>query len=182
MLTSLADIISEMIPPVSAESLKRFRDELKQYQFDSAAFTTRPVKDGIIYQGDVIGDLPFYIYTRKGEIKSKKAPGMMLSYTCDMANLQKNISFALCIPFFDFKERSFEEDVKNQRITHFMYLPSQHLLGTDLIIDFSVISSFHSQYVKNIMDGNHILTLKELGNFLFLTKLTIHFFRIEPLP
>ena len=178
MLDSIAQIIDEMIPSVSAENLKEFKKDFQRYKFDSTAFTSIP-KSEIIYQGDIIKDMPFTYYNRDGVQKNRKSFGMMLSYTCDMANLKKNVVFAFCIPVSHYKLSNFE-DAKNQHITNLMFLPTQHILGDDLLVDFNLVTTHSSKFANRIIkNNNHLVSLNDLGNFLFLSKLTIHFFRVE---
>ncbi len=62
-----------------------------------------------------------------------------------------------------------------------MLLPTRHLLDYDLLVDFNLITTYSSQFVHTITKNrnNHLVTLGNLGNFLFLTKLTVRFFRSE---
>lgn len=178
MLKSIGRIIEEMIPSVSAETLKEFKRDFQRFKFDSSAFTSMP-KGNVIFQGDIIKDMPFTFYNKEGVQKNRNSCGMMLSHTCDMANLKKNVIFAFCMPASHYKLSNFE-DAKNQRITNLMFLPTQPILGDDLLVDFNLVTTYSSQFVNGIIkNNNHLATLKDLGNFLFLMKLTIHFFRVE---
>lgn len=180
MLASIARILEEMIPAVSADALGKFKRDFQKHELEPMAFTMAP-KEELVFQGDIIRDMPFTYYNKDGTLKHKKSFGMMLSYSCDMANLKKNVVFAFCIPASDYTLSNFD-DARNQRITNLMFLPTRHILNEDLIVDFNLVTTYSSQFVDRIMkEKNHIVTLRELGNFLFLTKLTIHFFRVEPL-
>ena len=179
MFDSIARIIEEMIPSVSPDALKEFKKDFGTFKFDSSTCTSSP-NNKIVFQGDIIKDVPFVFYSKDGVQKKKTSFGMMLSHTCDMANLKKNVIFAFCIPASAYT-LSNSEDAKNQRISNLMLLPTRHLLDDDLLVDFNLITTYSSQFVHTITKNrnNHLVTLGNLGNFLFLTKLTVHFFRSE---
>lgn len=97
MFDSIARIIEEMIPSVSPDALKEFKKDFSTFKFDSSTFTSSP-NDKIVFQGDIIKDVPFVFYNKDGVQKRKTSLGMMLSHTWDMANLKKKCNICILHP------------------------------------------------------------------------------------
>lgn len=143
-------------------------------------------------QGDGVNGLSF-VDLRTKSFKNKM--GMLISNTCDMdpSNARTYPTFVSYCPvhFLDVyrqalidkgintqKVRSHIDAIKNQKDTSFFYLPNIPNIGRDGVVYFGQINSCPREMLD---EGNveKIFQLSNVGFYLFLIKLSIHFTRIR---
>ena len=162
------------------------KEVIRQFQQDGVTYSFCEVP-GIrektdLVQGDVLSELPFKYYNEKGEEKVLKAKSMIISNSCDIENDDR----ILLAPAIDIHEISSENEALAQSIranmkTAFLYIPDNGILK-DYAIDFSWISMFPKQLIMQFLKDEKIykiITLNQLGYYMLLCKLAVHFMRPE---
>ncbi|KAF0143830.1 MAG: hypothetical protein Q7T83_01160 [Thermodesulfovibrionales bacterium] len=146
-----------------------------------------------LFQGDIILDIPVCFIDDSGETLLGKDAVALISHTCDM-QLNRH-DFIVVSPIVSFDEYKFlnnyEENkeriddlltaIRKNDIFRYFYLPAQKGLP-ESFIDFSrmvTISNAFLNSIKAIKAKNCILSLSQIGSYLFLIKLTYHLARME---
>lgn len=135
-----------------------------------------------IVQGDVLSCLRFSYYDEDANERFIKAPAMIISNSCDIEN-DGHILLAPAIPLRDIEsvDRSLLETIKNNQKTNFLYIPDNGILK-NYVIDFSWISMFPKNVIVGLLNqkkSEKIITLNQLGYYMLLCKLAVHFMRPE---
>lgn len=178
MMKSFIDFAHELFPSISPYTKENVKEAIRQFESKGRKFNFF-LYDSLKYlsQGDIIGELPFTYYTSDGSVRKFKSNGLLLSNTCDAEN-DDTIIFAPLIPINGF-DGDLTNILKNMnyRLLHF---PDKDF--HDYVIDFGLINSYSTKLIGQSIEDkkiNKIASLNDLGYYLFLCKLTIHFMRPE---
>lgn len=171
------------------KELKSFPDNIDVRMYTSS------LKDNVIYQGDGINNMPI-VDLAKGEFITKSVPVLILSNTCDM-DLENTRMFPTSIMYVPIiKLSKYREvlnnsckdvtkidnhinDLKQQKITQIMYLPSTGTMDDSLVF-LDRIHNINNKYIdRNKLRDIRIFSLSDYGFYLFIFKLSVHFSRIQ---
>jgi hypothetical protein len=126
-----------------------------------------------------------------------KIKGILLSNSCDIApenarEYPPRIVFAPLVPlqaFADLLERSTAlsseqidskiDSIRKQRITSLFYLPQGAGIDADHIAILDDLHNIPLQTFLNVAERTKLFTLGQMGFYLFLFKLSIHFCRFQ---
>lgn len=180
---------------LAPESKKELFEGLKQFpaDIDSKMYTSYLREDDIVFQGDGLEGLLFVNLPDKtvGE-----ARGIVLSNTCDIdtsnkqfitanvvyapiLNLDK-LSMQLCTKFEQTRVNDFIESVKKQYITQIFFLPKGCGLKHDSAVMLDKLNSCENSFIdRQKLKGMRLFTLSNLGLYVFIVKLSLHFMRIQ---
>lgn len=128
--------------------------------------------------------------------KHKAVKGIVLSNSCDVSienarSLPAKIVFAPIIPLHLYKEllvrRGVVEDavfskidaIKSQKVSSIFYLPKGGCLDCDYIAVLDDLHSLPLNFFSRKCDKKRQFTLSQVGFYLFLFKLSIHFCRFH---
>ena len=183
---------------LSAEAEKILLSEIRAFpeNIDTRLFTTYLQREAVVFQGDGLRQMPIVDLTIDSEIKYANA--MVFSNTCDIdpdnkRNFPSQIVYAPIIALSKYenllransKKSSIQiddhiADIKRQRITQIFYLPKSPN-GTDASIVFlDRTLNVNNEFVsRDELPNRRIFTLSDYGIYLFITKLSIHFTRIQ---
>lgn len=172
------------------EGLKDFPQNI-----DMRFYTDRFRGSPQILQGDGINNL-LVVNLPSNEIRP--APGMILSNSCDNSLDNKRyfspkLVYATIFNLNKYEEKLRElfegkEDniashiaaIKEQRVTQIFYLPEIEGRLLESIVFFDTITCFTSSLIeRETIPERKIFTLSDLGLYLFLFKLSVHFTRIR---
>ncbi|WP_078130654.1 hypothetical protein [Leptospira alexanderi] len=136
----------------------------------------------ILMQGDIIENLPILILDNNGNLIELETPSVILSASCDCES-DSNIIFAGCYSFSEIRKLVKSElDLFNNLYYKFFTFANSSDESKSLVADFSKVSSFSRILIeKRINEGKlkKIASLTQLGYYYFITKLYIHFLRVE---
>ncbi|MBU0634459.1 MAG: hypothetical protein KKB82_03245 [Candidatus Omnitrophica bacterium] len=181
---------------LTPEDQKGLFEELKNFpaNIDSRLYLEICRYDNIIYQGDGIDKLPVINLPDR---RIEDVPVMVISNTCDIDPRNERMFKAnICYcPIWKLKkyqemlikngekEAAVDEHIrriKQQSITQIFYLPPSAVLKEEHIIFFDRINNCVSDYIKSEeVKERKLFFLSNLGLYLFVTKLSIHFTRIN---
>lgn len=171
------------------KELKSFPDNIDVRMYTSS------LKDNVIYQGDGINNMPI-VDLAKGEFITKSVPVLILSNTCDMdlENTRMFPSSIMYVPIIKLskyrevlnnsckdvtKIDNHINDLKQQKITQIMYLPSTGTMDDSLVF-LDRIHNINNKYIdRNKLRDIRIFSLSDYGFYLFIFKLSVHFSRIQ---
>lgn len=179
MLEEFIDFCAETFPSISPYKIESLKIAVEQFKKDGH-FVECCLATPLDYyaQGDIFTDLPFSFVNSDGDYNVIKRHGILLSNTCD-ASRNETLIFAALQPIELMKDSpQMRNDLKNNKLTQFMYIPCEEL--KDKAIDFGLINSFPRELILNGCAANKtkkIYSLNDYGFYLLLTKLTIFFAR-----
>jgi len=152
---------------------------------ETRGFYTDYPSDSLL-QGDILDNI--LIYNAQG--KSQSAKAFMLSNSCDMnkENLRlsgKNVCYSPVISlekyllklrdkFGEQRILQFENDIKKQKFTNVLYIPSDDTLPDSIILFDRIINIDRSS-----ITDERIVSLSNYGFYFLLVKLSIHFMRLH---
>ena len=179
MLEEFIDFCAETFPSISPYKIESLKNAVEQFKQNGHFFECcLPTPLGYYAQGDIFTDLPFSFVDSKGDYNIIKRHGILLSNTCD-ASRNDTLIFAALQPIELRKDSpQMRNDLKNNKLTQFMYIPREEL--KDKAIDFGLINSFPRELIVNGCSANKtkkICSLNDYGFYILLTKLTIFFAR-----
>ncbi|MCG6195667.1 hypothetical protein LFX25_20705 [Leptospira sp. FAT2] len=170
------------------EMLKQFRKRELTIKGFSAKFEERIniqiTKDPhpVLMQGDIIDGIPILILDNNGNLSELRTPSVIISASCDCEN-DSLIIFAGCYPFSEVKNHvKSEKDLFDNLYYKFFTFANSSDDSKSLVADFTKVSSFSKTLIEErIREGkiNKIASLTQLGYYYFITKLYIHFLRVE---
>lgn len=193
----LVDDIELYLPRyLSEDKLNSLKQQLKEFGegYDTGKyFTDRLKNDPLLYQGDGVCAL----VCNFPDTKSKDAPVLLLSNTCDMdignnrmnscrmmyapiLNLEKYILKLKSRNIPDEKIKNHVSDIKGQIISQIFYLPKTSSLGYDGMVFFDRAMSLPlSEENVGKCIASRLFSLSNYGFYLLLLKLSYHFTRIQ---
>lgn len=184
------------LPVISQENL--FKD-LEQFppQIDHRLFSTRFSEATDIFQGDGLRDMPF-VDLPDSEILT--GPVMIVSNTCDTSfqNPRKLSPYVIYCPIVQLEQYAqvhleaglpkaglddWLNGIRAQRFTRLFFLPKFGGLPADCVALLDQLSSCRLiDYVTpESVPARRLFGLSDLGNYLFILKLAIHFLRPTPI-
>lgn len=187
-----AETIRDQIPYyLTQEQKKGLLKALREFPRGTQYYLTGMYKD--VLQGDGWTKLQVFDF-QTGE--KALITGIILSNTCDVApenkrDLPVNIVFAPIIPLSAYSERLVEKKVKadsietkiaaikKQEVTTLFYLPAGSNLDTDHIALLDDIHTMPAKAFEREAEKGKLFTLSQIGFYLFIFKLSVHFCRIH---
>lgn len=182
---------------LSAESEKELFEGLKDFPSNyTDRFYSNPLNfDNRILQGDGMLDLPI-IKLPEGKVQEAKC--MIFSNTCDIdpENLRLYPSQIVYAPIFNLEKyrqmlfrkgnrteqqiSSHLDAIKEQKISQILYLPAIKGVINESIVFFDRVQNIPVRIIMHeSLKKRKLFTLSNLGFYLFLVKLSIHFTRIR---
>ncbi|MGI4720387.1 MAG: hypothetical protein ACRYGO_19060 [Janthinobacterium lividum] len=164
--------------------------ELRRFP-DCNFYTSRGPNDAL--QGD--GWTPFEVFSfNTGE--RKKTRGIILSNSCDISTenvraLPPKLTIAPVIALSSYRQllaargvseervESMLRQIKAQEVTSVFYLPAGGDLTEEHIVPLDEVHSIPSDYWAKAESRKKLFTLSQVGFYLFLMKLSIHFCRMH---
>lgn len=182
---------------LSSESEKELFKGLREFpdKLELRLYTDKLTSSNVIYQGDGLNDM-LIVNLPSQKIKPEKA--VIISNTCDIdeeSNKRHFPSSIIYTPIFNlnkYKEGILRKSnkspkqiddhintIKKQEITQIFYLPKYKELD-DSIIFLDRLQNCSNSFIKrDNLDTQRLFTLSDLGAYLFVLKLSIHFTRIK---
>ncbi len=129
--------------------------------------------------------------------EKKSIKGIILSNSCDISNenirdIPAHIVFAPIIPLASYENKlrtlskittdkieSKINSIKQQRITSLFYLPKGGYLDSEYIAVLDDLHTITVPYFHKRTDKQKLFTLSQVGFYIFLFKLSIHFCRFH---
>ena len=179
MIDKFVDFCTEIFPSISPYKVNNLKKALDQFNregqtFDFCCSTSLEY----LAQGDIFSDLPFIVLDENNQYNVVYRKGMLLSNTCD-ASRNDTLIFAALQSITDFeKSQQTMDDIKNNRVTQFMYIPCSHIENE--VIDFGLINTFPRKFINDaysLNKINKICSLNDYGFYILLSKITIFFCR-----
>lgn len=173
--------VKEMFPSISPytheNALASIKDFLiKRGHVDFLMPTPLP----FLAQGDAVSDIPFYYFTKDGDLISLKTAGIVLSTTCDCEN-DDRILVSPVIPISDYEQNGFDRGAITKNLyTGLLYIPDMAL--REFVVDLTIINSFNRKLVNDAIERGSITKTASLslkGFYFFLSKITVHLMRPE---
>lgn len=179
MMNEFIDFVTEVFPSIHPYTKEQVKASIQQFE-KSGVQRNFSMHSALPYlaQGDIFGDLiPFIKQDKNGELSVLKAKAILLSNTCD-SERDDILIFAPLIPIksLDMDEQA----VKSNQIYRLLYFPDP--LIEEYVVDLSLLNSFSRVMFENkLREGkfSKIMSLNDLGYYLFLCKLTVHLMRPE---
>lgn len=181
-MEAFIDFVKDLFPikPYVHEKVKdclsQFKKNGNSLNYTAFSFTN----DGLI-QGDIIESLPFAFFANNGEERILKVKAMLISNSCDMEN-DENVIFAPMIPINSITKGGIDrQTVVDNKINSIFYVPADANIAED-VVDLSLMCSFPRKAIADLLSAkriNKVIELNNIGYYLFLCKLVVHFMRPE---
>ncbi|MBU2619706.1 MAG: hypothetical protein KKE83_08480 [Proteobacteria bacterium] len=189
--------IKQYLPQyLSSGSQKTLFRDLEQFpqNIDKRFYSQGSLSDVNYFQGDGVKDV-FCINLPSADIRP--APVVLLSNSCDLDQANERFAplSAIYTPVFNLEKyknaleksgidqervNTHVANIKKQQVSHIFYLPKNEQLTYDAIIFLDKINHISaSELYKKPASEKRIFSLGNLGFYVFLVKLSIHFTRIR---
>jgi len=180
MKSDFIDFVTELFPSISPYTKKQAKESMIQFETEGRMLKyTMPSPLEHLAQGDIFGEeIPFIKQNNEGELSAFKTKAILLSNTCD-SERDDLLIFAALIPLSSLSGKSLET-IKQNKLYRYLYIPDSII--SDYVIDFSLLNSFSRELFNKKLEEkafNKVLSLNDLGYYMFLCKLTIHLMRPE---
>ncbi|MDF5732594.1 MAG: hypothetical protein PUP92_32520 [Rhizonema sp. PD38] len=129
-------------------------------------------------QGDILNIIPFLNFTEDGQVSNFKAPGMIITSTCDL-DRKETIVLCPCFSLEQFKSLKAYADIPKNTVFEFFFI-GNGLTGGEWVVDLSrPLTLPRYRVFKQIQDGNitRLHSLTRVGWYLFITKFSMKYFR-----
>lgn len=171
---------NQIFPAIDSSVRNSIKEALRQFDINKFSWFST-VDLGGVCQGDILNKIPFTFQEEDGKSYAFPTKAMVISNSCDIEN-DKYILLAPLIPYLDTDEfdENQKRDLLNNKYNGKMCL-SYSSVG-NYYIDFSRIQSFNKNLIVNLINSNKIkleYSLSQFGWYFLLTKMTIHFMRVE---
>lgn len=179
-LKEFINYTNEIFPAIDMNVKKSLKDALEQFDINKFSWFTSEQLDGIT-QGDILDKIPFQIQDRSGNYKAFPTKAIILSNSCDLTR-DKYITLASLIPYNDTNE--FNDNQKRDLLNN-KYNGKMCFTGTnieDYYVDFTRVQSFNRELILELIEKDKInleYSLSQFAWYFLLTKLTIHYMRVE---
>ena len=197
------DEIKKYLPQyLTSDSQRKLFEELKSFpeNIDQRFYSRELSQNATIFQGDGVNDL---LVINLPDLKVRPTPSIVLSNTCDVdlkneRLFESRVVYAPIFQLSKYKRFLVKENVelgkcsigrvekhieaiKKQFVTQILYLPQGLNLKNDRIVFLDRLNNCPIKSLYNIgkMKDKKIFTLSDLGFYVFLIKLSIHFTRIR---
>ncbi|MHB8280581.1 MAG: hypothetical protein ACYDIA_23490 [Candidatus Humimicrobiaceae bacterium] len=183
-LKEFLELYRNTFPNISMDNREIIKEYFNNYEYNTDKFFTIYNKDTIL-QGDSYSDIKSIMILGDGKVVGANLNGMVMSNTCDV----ENDGYILIAPVYDFeyllkldpKIKSTIYNIKKNLIYRYFYIP-KCFGNSECVVDFSRICTYQKKYLyKKIQESTSkkLLSLTQLGYYLFILKLTIHLLRAE---
>lgn len=184
--------VENFLPYYLTEDQKiKLAGALKSFSEHSNLYTHLFMDEAL--QGDCWNKVPYRDFLSGDQFKIHS---LIISNSCDISeendrDFPVNITFA---PIFSYSKyenalvksgipkASIESklaSIRQQKITHLLYLPAGGNLQESGIAHFDKIFSLPYSIFKKDIDKNKVTTLSQLGHYLLSFKMSIHFCRLQ---
>lgn len=181
MLSSFIDFVESVLPSIDPSAKNQAKKAIDQFNKDGHEvkyLMSSPLDK--ISQGDIISELQFNYYSEDGSLIVYKAPGMIMSTSCDI-DQKDTLNIVPLLPIESISQNAtFMSEVKKNHIYHLFYLPNYSL--KDYIIDFSKTNSYNKDLIFAGIEKDRIhrlYSLSQVGLYFFIIKLTVFYMRKE---
>lgn len=170
----------QLFPNIDSSIKQSLSDALQQ--FDITKFNWFSSNDlGGINQGDILDNIPFVSQEENGKINIFQTKGMVISNSCDVDN-DSEIILAPLIPYADSKyfNDNQKKDILNNKYYAKMCLSYSEI--DNYYINLAGMQNFNKRFIIKLIEEKKIkleYSLSQFGWYFLLTKLTIHFMRME---
>lgn len=180
MMVEFIDFCKELFPSIQPYTAERAKAAMKQFERNGStlSYITNTLDKNVLYQGDIFSDIPFYYTKSDGTYGTAKHKAQLLTNTCDAVR-NENLNFAAILPLNEFSKELQNSMVKNKTY-QFFYVPD--FQTKDYVIDFGLITSISREAFCKALDINKIkkiVSLSNIGYYMFICKLTVYFMRPE---
>lgn len=193
--STLLESIEKQIPYYLTEDAKKgLTQALNDFPKNTQYYLSKSTElSDTLLQGDLFASLP----VQRGS-ETKYIKGIILSNSCDISpenkrELPVNVLFAPLVSLEAYVDRLSEgglkakaiaskvEMIRLQKITNIFYLPeSVDDQRPECIIYLDQVYFIRTSLLMKILeDGNKISTLSQVGFYIFLLKLSVHFCRFH---
>lgn len=150
----------------------------------------------MVLQGDIFKGLPVVNFTHGELAESKAIKGIILSNSCDISpentrSRPMKVLFAPLINLEKFCEKllnngveskSIESQVKaikEQKVSNVIYLPRSEAFEESVVFLDDVYQMPSGDLIEKVKESDKLITLSQVGFYIFLFKLSIHFCRFH---
>lgn len=194
-MNNISEVIKTFLPKyLSSESTKELLDLFKTFpdNLDNRFYTSRLNSESTLFQGDGIDRLPI-IDLPNTDIKYTKS--ILLSNTCDIdPSNERLFPSSICyVPIINLSKykdlitrnsnknttqiESHIQDIRKQRITQILYLPSYGQFEEGIVF-LDKVNNISSKSIDR-SNFSRLFVLSDYGLYVFLLKISIHFTRIQ---
>jgi hypothetical protein len=196
---NLTDDIRLYLPKyLSAESTKELLKNIGEFpdHIANSLYTSYLDNHNTLFQGDALKALPVI---NLPDPKIGDAPAIVLSNTCDIEvsnqrpfpsqvcyapifHMEKYIDMLKTNKFFahDSAMKQHIDRLRKQHITQILYLPIGCGLEYEGIVFLDRLNNCQNKSItRNNLKKNRLFSLSNYGHYLLLTKLSIHFTRLQ---
>lgn len=180
-MNAFFDFCEELFPSISCKTKESAKKAINTYYniYGPHIFAMKPI-DGVFTQGDVFEGIPFLYYDDEGLLHRIFSKGMLITNTCDNER-KNNLIFASMQRLKDYTTNTDDiELIKKNVFYEFMHIDHNEI--SEYFIDFNMLSTINRQIIIHNINENkikRILSLSDIGYFLFICKLTIFLMRYE---
>lgn len=181
MLPEFADFAGQLFAGVDPATVRELTEKLRHANYTPPAFyETDPLPQ--VSQGDVLGEIPFRSLNEMGSWMEMRAPALVLSNTCDIEQDTHTV-LARGLPLHVIVDEGGVDAgaLTNNAIYHLFSLPDIPDLGSH-VFDLSALQTVNSDWLRNEIEEGGLCrhaSLSQLGYWLCVCKLTVHFLRPE---
>ena len=179
-LKEFIDYTNEIFPSIDMSVKESVKEALEQFDINKFNWFTNNNLEGIS-QGDILDKIPFHVQDNSGNYKAYPTKAIILSNSCDLVR----DTFITMAPLIHYSEeekfsKSQELDLKNNK-----YNGKMCFTGSDIeeyYIDFTRAQSFNRKIILELIEKGKInieYSLSQFAWYFLLTKLTIHYMRVE---
>jgi len=180
MIIEFIDFCKEVFPSIQPFTAERAKTALLQFEKEGRVlnYITNNLDENELYQGDIFSDIPFYYMQPNGTYGMAKYKAQLLTNTCDAVR-NDNLNFAAILPLNKFSEK-FKNNIIKNKAYQFLYLPDVNT--ENFVIDFGLINTIPREVFIKAFNQNKIIkivSLSDIGYYMFICKLTVYFMRPE---
>jgi hypothetical protein len=177
VLVPFSRFVEGIFPSISPERRRALFEAARKYpDIPASVFATElPAK---VMQGDVLGPLLFEIESERSGLFSVRVPGLMLSHSCDF-DADPFVTFVPCYEYKKYAHLTNASSIRANEVTGLFFLPPVRNREA-LVADFRTPSALRTATVRSSLERGEctrICSFTEIGWYLFITKLTLHFLR-----
>lgn len=150
----------------------------------------------MVLQGDIFKGLPVFNITHEHQFQTKTIKGIILSNSCDISpeNDRTRPMKALFAPLIALDKfcnkllgagvkpesiKSQVEAIKEQKVSNVIYLPQSEAFEESIVFLDDIYQMPSGALVDKIQGNDKLITLSQVGFYIFLFKLSIHFCRFH---
>lgn len=171
---------NQVFPTIDSHNRESIKAALEQFDINKFSWFSYDDLGGLC-QGDILNKIPFELHDENGKNEILPTKAMVISNSCDIENDQ-DILLAPLIPYT--VSNKFNESQKRDLLNNkfFSKMCLTHSSIENYYVDFSKIQSFNKQLIMKLIDEDKLVieySLSQFGWYFLLTKLTMHFMRVE---